>query len=74
MNDLDQITLLGRRKVAELTSMSVWTLHHWVKSGRFPKPIELTRKKHVWRLPVVLRWIEAEERKRKVSRIERERL
>jgi predicted DNA-binding transcriptional regulator AlpA len=69
MKDLDAAaTLLDRKEVAKRLGLSLRTLATLVKSGQFPKPIELGYNLHRWRASTVLDWIDQRSRARRVPR------
>jgi predicted DNA-binding transcriptional regulator AlpA len=50
--------LLRERQVLQLIPVSRATFHRWLRKGMFPKGYRLTRQIVVWRLEVVLDWID----------------
>jgi predicted DNA-binding transcriptional regulator AlpA len=69
MKDLDAAaTLLDRKEVAKRLGVSIRTFAELVKSGRFPRPIELGYNLHRWRASTVLDWIDQRERARRTPR------
>jgi predicted DNA-binding transcriptional regulator AlpA len=59
---LDHITLLDRHQVAKLLGIRVWTLDKWVKSGQFPRAVELSPKTYRWSVSTVSTLIERKAR------------
>ena len=59
----DDITLIYRSELAKRLGIGFWTLNRWVKSGVFPRPIQLTEAKHAWRIADVYEWLEKRARK-----------
>lgn len=69
MRDLDAAaTLLDRKEVAKRLGISVWTFHHLVKSGQFPRPIVLGYNLHRWRASTVFDFIDQRSRARREPR------
>jgi predicted DNA-binding transcriptional regulator AlpA len=69
MNLDDAATLIGRTEVAKRLGVCVRTLATLIKSGQFPKPIELgVGRLHRWRASTVLDWIDQRSRARKTPR------
>src|SRR4051812_158921 len=65
--DLDKITLLNRRQVAEALGRSAETLDQWCKDGSFPKPIQARPgAPKQWQMSVVVAWLEKRKRSRYV--------
>ena len=51
--------LIGRRRFAELLAVSMATFARMRATNKLPRPIELSRGCHRWRLSEVRAWIEA---------------
>ena len=49
--------LIGRKEVLILIGISNATLWRWIKSGRFPAPLKIGKKKVAWRSSVLATWI-----------------
>ena len=53
----EQIALLRRSKVEELTGRSYTSIRRDIRSGRFPAPVEIGPRAIAWRSEEVYRWI-----------------
>jgi predicted DNA-binding transcriptional regulator AlpA len=59
---LDHITLLDRHQVAARLGIGVWSLGRMVKSGQFPRQIEVSPNCYRWTVATVAAWIEQKAR------------
>ncbi len=57
--DLSQITLLRRKQVEEITSLSRSTIYSMMAKGSFPKPVRLGPQRVAWREREVVEWLES---------------
>lgn len=49
--------LLRISDVVSLTTLSKSSIKLWVATGRFPKPISISKTLNVWRMSAIRRWI-----------------
>lgn len=49
--------LIGRKEVLILIGISNATLWRWIKTGRFPAPMKIGKKKVAWRSSILAHWI-----------------
>jgi prophage regulatory protein len=52
------LALIDVKAVQRLTSIKRSTLYDWMREGRFPRPLVLSRKCSRWRLADVNAWLE----------------
>ena len=60
---LDEHRIIRRDEVCQLTGLARATIYKKVADGSFPPPIRLGPRSVGWRLPDVIGWIQAPERK-----------
>lgn len=58
MNTLEYNSLIGKKKVIELTSLSDTTLWRLERQGKFPKRKQISAKRVAWVAGEVLEWNE----------------
>lgn len=51
-------TLLTKTEVCAICKISNTTLWRWIKCGKFPKGINITARKRVWKRSTIEKWIE----------------
>ncbi|MEZ6971628.1 helix-turn-helix transcriptional regulator [Aeromonas sp. S11(2024)] len=56
--DLSQVTMLRRKQVEQITSLSRSTLYDMMSKGRFPKPVRLGPQRVAWRERDIVEWLE----------------
>jgi predicted DNA-binding transcriptional regulator AlpA len=59
------ITLIWERELCEQLGRSKYSIARWVKSGRFPPPINVTQQGRAWRVRDVEAWLDKLARTRK---------
>ncbi|WP_270687981.1 helix-turn-helix transcriptional regulator [Aeromonas sp. D3] len=57
--ELSQVTLLRRKQVEEITSLSRSTIYAMIAKGSFPKPVRLGPQRVAWRQMDVVSWLES---------------
>lgn len=56
---LDDIRLIDAHAVAYLIGRSLWTIDHWIRIGKFPRPIQARPgAKRQWKFATVRAWVE----------------
>jgi predicted DNA-binding transcriptional regulator AlpA len=58
----DHLTLLDRHQVAAQLGIGDFTFAKLVRTGQFPRPIEVTPNCHRWRVSTVVEWLEEKAR------------
>ena len=58
MNNNKEYEWINGLQAAELTGMSRSTLYVMIKSGEFPRPVKLGKRRAAWTKEIVLDWIE----------------
>jgi predicted DNA-binding transcriptional regulator AlpA len=67
--ELDEITLLDLRQLAEVLDRSPDTVKWWLKTGMFPSPLQLRDGgKQQWTVATIKAWIEKRKRARHKAR------
>lgn len=56
---MDEIRLLRRQQVVELTGLSVSTLYSKIRNNEFPKPLKTSANTVAWRLSDVVKWVQS---------------
>jgi prophage regulatory protein len=59
------IRLVWERELCEQLGRSKWTIDRWIKSGRFPPPLNITQQGRAWRVRDVEAWLDKLARTRK---------
>jgi predicted DNA-binding transcriptional regulator AlpA len=74
-NTIDDVRLLDLKQVATVVGRSADTINHWVRIGKFPRPMQaVPGAKKQWRYHQVAAWIEKRARARYVKPTPRGRL
>ena len=68
MESLDRITLLDRHQVVKRLGIGLWTFGNLVRSGQFPRAVEISPNCHRWSVAAVSAWIEKKAREPRKSR------
>ena len=61
-NQSEKTTLLSSREVMQILGVGRTTLWSMCKTGRFPRPLELSRTNIRWRNDEVMNWIDNQPR------------
>jgi len=62
-----QLAMVGKKELAHQLSVSIWTLDRWIRTGQFPKPIQVTpTSPYSWRVKDVEAFLEKRRRARRV--------
>ena len=67
MEETKSKKLLRLKQVLERVPVGRSTLYNWVKTGRFPKPIQIGTRCAVWHEEYIDNWIEEKKEKRSVN-------
>ncbi len=54
---MDEIRLLRRQQVVDLTGLSVSTLYAKIRNNEFPKPLKTSANTVAWRFSDVANWV-----------------
>ena len=57
--DLRNLTMLRRKQVEEITSLSRSTIYDMMSKGLFPKPVRLGAQRVAWRERDIVEWLES---------------
>jgi predicted DNA-binding transcriptional regulator AlpA len=55
--DLSSVTLIRKRRLAQVLNVNPWTIDRWRRQGKFPEPVWLSDTMPCWRISDVENWV-----------------